>query len=180
VAVALIAGQAVLCAVIGWVTFGATQADKPGPPSAVEPLAGPPLVVPPPRVPPPTSPAESIGPATSNATARPGVTTRRHFARRAATPAPAPAPRRTAAAASVVPPATNVTPLAAVPPTTASPTDQPEIAPPSPPSPTPVDVQSAVVIGDQCNPESAPGLTVDGVSVHCMRQDDGTLRWQIN
>ena len=46
VAVALVAGQAALCAVIGWVTFGAAEPGTPADTRQVDPLAGPPVVVP--------------------------------------------------------------------------------------------------------------------------------------
>jgi hypothetical protein len=52
IAVALVTGQALLCGLIGFLTFGNDEPRSPTP--AAEPqLAGPPLVVPPAALPPP-------------------------------------------------------------------------------------------------------------------------------
>jgi hypothetical protein len=158
VAVALVAGQALLCAVIGWVTFGASHAHRPGAPvSTVEPLAGKPLVMPPAvSVPPPRAPSASVTPSAKE---------------KVKTSAPA-SPRQSP---SRRPPAEDST---SPPVMLASPPPRPaDVAP----SPTPADqVQSPVKLLDVCEPLDAKGLTADGVPVRCVKSADGTLHWQIN
>jgi hypothetical protein len=157
VAVALILGQAVLCAVIGWVTFGSGHAQPRGPVPTTEPLAGKPLVIPPPVVvPPPRPPQPSAEPSVSKKVRR-------------ASPSERPSTR---------PSSSPTTTPARSPVRQASPTGQPALALPTPPTAGPV--QSPVKVLDVCAPADAIGLTAEGVSVTCVLGGDGTLRWQIN
>jgi hypothetical protein len=163
VAVALVAGQAVLCAVIGWVTFGSGHAHRPGPVRTVEPLAAKPLVIPPPVVtPPPRPPRSSAAPSA----AKKDTTS--------ASPSARPSSRQPRSApASVAEPARSPRP------------DSPPLPPAGPalsvPSPSSDDeVQSPVKLLDPCDPVDAPGLTVAGLSLRCVKGDDGRLHWQIN
>jgi hypothetical protein len=162
VAVALVAGQAVLCAVIGWVTFGSGHAHRPGPVPTVEPLAAKPLVIPPPVVLPPPRPPRS--PATPSAAKK--DTTSASPSARPSTREPRSTP------ASVAEPARSPR---------SGPSPPPEGPALAVPSPTPDDqVQSPVKLLDPCDPVDALGLTVAGLSLRCVKGDDGSLHWQIN
>jgi hypothetical protein len=157
VAVALVLGQALLCALIGWLTFGSGHAHPRGPVPTSEPLAGKPLVIPPPVVvPPPRPPRPS---------AEPSVTKKV----RTASPSERPSTR---------PPSSPTSTPARSPVRQASPTGQPALALPTPPTADPV--QSPVKVLDVCAPEDAIGLTAEGVPVTCVLGRDGNLRWQIN
>jgi hypothetical protein len=169
VATALVAGQALLCGVIGWVTFGPSE---PGPRAArtVEPLAPlpvvPSVVVPPapPRASPPSRPASS----------------RSVRAKSSASRSPA-APKRPRVTTEPPPPADEPPPTLVI-----APPDQDKTrTPPSPglvgtgtPTPT-ASVQGPVTVGGECEPEGAPGVTADDRRVRCVRAGDGDLRWQI-
>jgi hypothetical protein len=162
VAVALVAGQAVLCAVIGWVTFGSGHPHRPGPVPSVEPLAARPLVIPPPAVlPPPKPPRSSATPSagkkdTTSASSAPRSSTGQSHS------APASAAETTRS------PVRQASP----------PPEGPALAQPSPSSDD--EVQSPVKLLDTCEPVDALGLTVAGLSLRCVKGADGSLRWQIN
>jgi hypothetical protein len=173
VAVVLAAGQALLCAVIGWLTFGSGPAGshsaQPSPP--VNPLAAPPLVMP---------TASMVLPAT-----RAPATTRAPRSRAAAParsirPGRPPAPPRAPQRSSTEPPPE----VMAVPDDT--PTPQPPAAAPEPdPAATPApsgsgEVQLSRTVGDACDPPGAPGITDDNVALTCVPGSDGRPVWQIN
>lgn len=163
---ALVASQAVLCAVIGWVTFAGHGPQH----VTAEPDLGPALVVPP-------------------ATVEPVLTDKPvRRARPARTPVPSSsAPISAPASGSVlaeVSPAQTTTP----PPTPAAPS--PPAASEASPTPdngelraTPVpsitEVQGNVVVGDKCDRENADGRTPTDVLVRCLKDRAGILVWQI-
>jgi hypothetical protein len=169
VAVALVAGQAALCAVIGYLTLGGPHPHSSAAPAAPDPLAGAPLVVPPAQVMPP--------PATSAAPKPPPVSTRRKSA--------------TGGAGGPAEPAARIrhrTPVATSPPVSHPPSALP--SPPSPPGspiggqlvtpkPTGSGVQQDVTAGDPCSPIGADGRTTDGKTVRCLPDVDGQLRWRL-
>jgi hypothetical protein len=165
VAVALVTGQALLCAVIGYVTFGPSD-PPPQAAAPVEPLAGP--AMPTPRMPQPSA-AVSAG--------QPAV--------------PSPRPSRTARTSES--PVTLIGPAPTTrPPTSATPaktTDRPMLeAPPAPPlldvpTPNPMLTPSPTappVEDDPCETEGAEGQTAAGVNLVCTRLADGSLVWLIN
>jgi hypothetical protein len=172
VATALVAGQALLCAVIGWVTIGPPDA---GPRAArtVEPLAAPPVVPSlagpapaPPRVSPPPDSAQTPSPRGSRA-------------RSSASRAPAP-PRRTRATTKPAPPPDESPTLVIAPPEPGETRTTPDPGIIGTVAPSPVEtVQGPVTVGEECEPEGAPGITADDRKVRCVRNDDGDLRWQI-
>ena len=167
VAVALLAGQAALCAVIGWVTFGPPQT---GPRSQqpVAPLAAPPLAMPTASVAMPPTPTPSTRAPKSDADR--ARSTRIHRA-----PAP-PAQKRARTVEER--PATVLAPDSLAP---EPPAPSPDVAATPPPDPTESgEVQGPVVEGEPCDPEGALGLTVDDVSLRCVRLEDDRIVWQIN
>jgi len=157
VAAALIAGQAALCAVIGWVTIGASHPHRSDASASVDPLAGPPLVIPQPGVVAPLPPSPPPGPT------RPASTSTVRTSGPSTPPASHRSPER--------PPSATVRPVGPVrlPP----PTEQAQLDG----TPTP-DVQSPVDLLGLCDPLDALGLTADGISVRCVPGADGTPRWQ--
>ena len=48
------------------------------------------------------------------------------------------------------------------------------------PDPAETTTPDPVVLDEPCPVEGAPGVTTEDVVVHCVSDDDGTLRWQIN
>jgi hypothetical protein len=177
VAIALAAGQAALCAVIGWVTFGpgldGSVAGKP-----LDSVAGAPAVIPAPSVgvppaplPVPSSPKPAAR-TTSRTHERPAAekprTTRAAVAETRQSPAPAPAPTSTPSAA-------GTTSAALLPP---SPPRQPDDMTGSA-SPDPTAAAAEVEVGVECDDEGAPAVTIDDHAVQCVRGDDGVLRWQL-
>jgi hypothetical protein len=165
VAVALVAGQATLCAVIGWVTFGPPE---PAPQAAgVNPLTSP-IELPTSSLPLPPLPMPPAPPDASMSKAAP-LSPR---APRSSKPA--------TSRATSKPAAEEPRPIIA--------TDEvpPEPPPTSPtlnltPPPSAVDeVQFPVVEGAPCSPEGAQGLTSEQVELRCEKDDDGDLVWQIN
>ncbi|MET0495284.1 MAG: hypothetical protein ABW000_19355 [Actinoplanes sp.] len=165
VAVALVVGQALLCGVIGFVTFGGKSEAKPAPHAAEPRLAGPPIVVPPPGVPPPSS----------SAPARKRSTTRATSTKRPILPPPATSRSTTTA---TKPPASPVT----VPPPSSEPPVSESLPPISlvPTSPAAGDDEpEPPVAGKSCDDEGATGKTAEGKSVRCERDRDGDLRWRL-
>ena len=170
---ALAAGQALLCAVIGWLTFGSGPAGShPAPPSQpADPLAAPPLVMPTASMalPPTSAPATTSAPRSRAAAPV-----------RSSRPARPPAPPRVPQRTRTEPPAVTI----AAPDDTAEP--QPPAAAPEPdPAATPVpsssaDVQLSVTVGDACEPPGALGITDDDVALICVPGPDGRPVWQIN
>ncbi|MEU7901829.1 hypothetical protein [Actinoplanes sp. NPDC049118] len=164
VAVALVTGQALLCGVIGFVTFGdrgdaVTGARAAGPQFPVPP-AGPPSA---------SNPPSSSAPSARLTTRRPAGTTR------AASRPPSPAGTRTPPAPPPAPPATAAVPPA--PPATV--TSPPGLAPLPTPSAEDDETQGPVRVRDRCDVEGAAGRTADGRAVRCVRGRDGDLRWRL-
>jgi hypothetical protein len=179
VAIALVIGQATLCAVIGWLTVGpgsgGAQAGK-----SVDPVAAaPPAVMPTasigqPAAPMPLPPAQSSAPPPGPRHTQSSVSVR------TSTHAAEGKGRHTdqqqgngdspmVGSSSTTPPAHG---------------DLPALPPPPPPNvaatptPTPGDVQEQVVEGTVCDPVDALGLTVDDDRLKCVKDADGELRWQ--
>jgi hypothetical protein len=165
VAGALVAGQALLCGIIGFVTFGGGD-DKATGARAAEPLAGPPVVLPPP------SDAPDGEPAKRARTADPRSTRSRR--------PPAPKARRSSATLAISPSRTLPVPVVpSAPPTpvpSTSPTDR-SLLPPS--VPAPAEDTPAPVVDEQCDVEGLIGRTADDKAVRCERGPDGDLRWRL-
>lgn len=179
-AVALLIGQALLCALIGWLTLGRSPS-APGAGTVVgQAAAPPPRVVP---APDPPTPA-----ATSRAPEAPASKTRRPAQR---TTRPSPVPTRTVSP----PPATSSAPAPAPPTTVPSvtPSSEPIALPPEPPAVTPTEsedpapegdepdekIQWNVTVGERCYPEGAYGKTRRGALVRCLRGWHDAPRWKI-
>ena len=183
VAAALVAGQAVLCAVIGYVTLGG----GPGSPTTNGAWMGGPLAVHPITLPTPTvlltSPTtEAPDPpptrATTHANPAAGTESRQH-AGVTPTPTPAESPPDVLAGTSDPPTATGPTAApasTAVPSSTAAAPEAPSASTDSPSSP--LVTQLSVTIGDVCGPVDAPGLATDGRPVRCASDTDGVLHWR--
>jgi hypothetical protein len=181
VATALVVVQAALCGVIGWVTFGPSQAG-PHEGSATAPLAVAPIL----------GSAPSIArPDTTTAPASPAH--KKKASPRSSYHAPVPPGEDVRAQPLVddVAPQPLVDDVAPQPPVDASPSTA--IAPPVNPQPAsdPVEAgsgtpaptettQSPVVKGQVCEPEGEAGVTAEDELLHCGRDADGELRWLIN
>lgn len=168
-AVALVVGQALLCALIGWLTLGASRSDggrSTGP--IVDQLAAPPPAV-------PASAGPTTVPVATSAAAEPRKTvSRRPSSRPTATTtarerrSPSPPPRSAEPSREAAPPA---------------PPSLINLPPPSPgvsavPSPS-GKVQEKVTVGDRCSPEGAFGRTEKGIEVRCLRSWHRGPRWKI-
>jgi hypothetical protein len=179
VAAALVAGQAVLCAVIGYVTLGG----GPGSPTTNGAWMGGPLAARPIKVPTPTvlltSPTTvapdppAIG-ATTHAHPAAGTESRQH-AGVSPTPAPAESPPDVLAGTSDPPTATSPT---AAPSSTAAAPEAPSTGTSSDSPPSAQATQLSVTIDDVCDPVDAPGIATDGRPVRCASDTDGVLRWR--
>jgi hypothetical protein len=172
-AVALLVSQALLCGLIGWLTFGRSPASEPRPGvQAVDPL------VPPVATTASTPARESIGPAATATPAAASTAAARRLPppRRTGTwPAPGrlPAEPPATAAPAEPPPA----PLVSTPTPTAS---GGGLLPPAPPSPSSAPlVQQPVTVGDHCHPEWSFGRTAAGTLVRCLRSGPHRQRWKI-
>ncbi|MFD0520309.1 hypothetical protein [Paractinoplanes durhamensis] len=173
VAVALVIGQALLCALIGYLTLGRSGAAG----RSVDQMAEPPLAPPPTATSSYASPSASARSLSATATSRP--THRARDLTTTSTPAaPDPAPP--------VPPELPPDPLIGTssptpgPVTTATPPPVAGLIPPQPPAASPVtDVQDPVTIGDRCAPEWAFGRTADDTLVRCLRTGRHAPRWKI-
>ncbi|GAA3339980.1 hypothetical protein GCM10020358_25800 [Amorphoplanes nipponensis] len=169
VAVALVIGQALLCGIIGFLTFGGRGEPAPGARAAEPQLAGPPLVAPAPSVPPDGDRPERRKPgvARTSRTQRPAAPPASAAVRNSATRLIGPSP--------TVPPPPAAAPVPPPTPTT-SPTDR-SLLPPS--SPVSGDDPPVPVVGEPCEEEGATGRTADGKAVRCERDPDGDLRWSL-
>jgi hypothetical protein len=188
VAVALIVGQALLCMLIGWLTFGHPRSTG----STVDEMAAPPLS-PPPAVTGDYAPTAGSVPAATPA--RVTTSGRKTAWTRAATDPPTFGP-------PTIDPATIVPALKSPPAVPLPPPPTPTVADPTPGSaattsppvvglqpPQPVDspspvvaspeVQSPVVVGELCRPELAYGRTAGGTVVRCLRTWHHRPRWKI-
>jgi hypothetical protein len=179
VAAALVAGQAVLCAVIGYVTLGG----GPGSPTTNGawmggPLAAHPITLPTPTVllTSPTTAAPDL-PATGASThAQPAADTKsRQHAGVTPTPTPAESPPDVLAATSDPPTTTSPT---AAPASTAAAPEVPSSATSTDSPSSPSVTQLSVTIGGVCDPVDAPGVATDGRPVRCASDTDGVLRWR--
>jgi hypothetical protein len=174
VAVALVTGQALLCGIIGFVTFGDHGGAPPGVRAAEPQLAGPPIVLPP-----------SSAPTTGAPTARPTSGTPRPVRTERPTSPPAPTAARDSAPRKSTRPARTTsapTPAAPEPPPVpaVTPTDQTLLPPAFPASPAPADdAPEPVVEKEPCDEAGATGTTVEGKPVRCERARDGELRWRL-
>ena len=160
VAGALVAGQALLCVVIGFVTFGDPEDEAPSVQAAV------PRLVVPPTVPPSRPAAGEKFAAVSSTTPRPTLTK-----------------QRSSPAGSTSSPAGRVPPASAAP--EASVTSPPNVGllPPSSstpePEPEPDDTPEPAVVHERCDTEGATSRTATGKAVRCERGRDGDLRWRL-
>jgi hypothetical protein len=171
VAVALIAGQAALCAVIGYLTLGGPHLHPHNAPVAPNPLAGGPIVVP---------PAQVIPPSAASAAPKPPrvPTTRTTAAGLPGQPSPSAVPNLPRVVGETSPPAAH--PQSAAPPAVPSTNPPPSVGGGQLATPKPTDsagVQQGVEVGDPCSPVGANGVTTDGQAVRCVRDVDGQLRW---
>jgi len=160
IATVLIASQAVLCAVIGWVTFGGREQAGGSAARAAEPDLGPALVVPP----------VSVAPVTTSPTA--------HRPRRS-TPTPSAKPSRTPPRVPPAPPRSTATKTTSPAATKRSSTRSPEGAVVVKPTPSASEVQGNAVVGAKCSPAGAEGVTVLGLAVRCRSDRSGDLIWQL-
>lgn len=170
VAVSLVTGQALLGAVIGFVTFDRDD-EAPVAPRAADALAAPPIVVPAPSIPAPSR--SSRAPRKRAAAAEVSTSIRRTL----------PPPAGTTEAETERP-RTSATPR----PTSPAPESAPSSSPPPPEPPTPppallppeydAPVDDTPVIRERCDEEGATGRTEDGRAVRCERDRDGDLRWR--
>ncbi|WP_127497508.1 hypothetical protein [Actinoplanes solisilvae] len=162
-AVALVVGQALLCALIGWLTLGQSRPEPARPPgsSVVDAMGAPPS---PPAIRP-----------TSRAVPAPATRARKATS--------TPAPRRSTNTPAPRTAATTPTPVPIE-----GPPEDPAVVPPVPPpaasppatSPPPADVvQQPVREGDECRPLGARGRTAKGEDVRCVREWPRQLRWRI-
>ncbi|MBL7255201.1 hypothetical protein [Paractinoplanes lichenicola] len=182
-AVALVVGQAMLCALIGWLTLGRHQSEPARSPGSavVDQLAVPPLA--------PTG-ATSAPPPPS----RSAISATKQTRKPASIVSPRPAPARSTSAIPAAPPRSPEPILAPpedpevvppVPPTTSpTPLPKPPLLPTSPastpmPSESPGFVQDPVRVGDECHPVGAYGRTVEGDLVRCTRDWRHGPRWKI-
>ena len=172
VAVALVAGQAALCAVIGYVTFG------PGPAGGVAGQAGQaraPAVMPTASIGLPAAPMPVVPePSASRTTPRP-----KSHGRAADEVKDEPRTKRTTRHAGDDQPATI-----------SAPDDGGESAP-RPPEPQPTEdaggpaatpggeLSGPVKAGDKCDTEGDRGRTAAGDVVRCAETEGGELRWQL-
>jgi hypothetical protein len=188
VAVALVTGQALLGAVIGFMTFDrddetATSA------RAAEPAAAPPIVVAPSSV--PTSTEASRPPrkgAVADASSGTGRPTRGSpVSAGTGTDAPltsaapqlksgAPTPPPSSGPVAPAPPGTGLLPS----PGLSSPAlPSPGLSSPGFSSPDVDEPEDPPVVRERCEDEGASGRTEDGKVVRCERDRDGKLRWRL-
>jgi hypothetical protein len=173
VAVALVVGQALLCALIGYLTLGRSGAQPRGDHMAEPPLA------------PPVTATSSPAPTAAAPTSVSATATRKPKRRAGndATPArtkPAPPPLPPGPVVAEPPPETLIAPSpvpsAATTITTAPSFGNPPLPPTVPPRYT---VQDPVTVGDLCAPEWAFGRTSDDTLVRCLRTVRHAPRWKI-
>ncbi|MCO8272058.1 hypothetical protein M1L60_15800 [Actinoplanes sp. TRM 88003] len=178
-AVALVVGQAVLCALIGWLTLGQSRSEPArSPGAAVDQLAAPP-----PADPATPSARTVIAPTTQArepvpATSRPAPRKKKRSPAAPERPATTTAPTTRAPQPISVPP----DPPALVPPApppSPPPSPSPSSALPSSPSPSAGLVRDPVRVGDECRPTGAYGRTAEGVLVRCVREWRHPPRWKI-
>jgi len=162
VAGALIVGQASLCVVIGFVTFGGRDDATPGAHAAAPQIAVPPAISPSPNPSPSRSAAGEKLAAVRSTTPRP------------TSPAPTTDRERSSPAGSTAPASTPAAPVSS----TTSPPDL-GLVPSSSSAPAPGDTPEPAVVNARCDTEGATGRTGTGKAVRCERTRDGDLRWRL-
>jgi hypothetical protein len=162
VAVALVTGQALLCGIIGFVTFGGQGGPAPGAGAAEPQLAGPPIVLP---------TASTSRPGERVKRAEPGAVRSTRVERPTS-------PRTSAAvrgsATREISPSRTVAPS---PPPVLSPSPTSRAL--LPPSPAPEPDTPIPVVQEPCDDEGATGRTADDEAVLCLRDRAGDLRWTL-
>jgi hypothetical protein len=162
VAVALVTGQALLCGIIGFVTFGGRDGPAHRAGAAEPQLAGPPIVLP---------TASTSPPGEQVKRAQPGAVRSTRIERPTS-------PRTSAAVRSSA--TREITPSRTVAPSpppapSASPTDRALL----PPSPAPQQDTPIPAVQEPCDDEGATGRTADDEAVVCLRDRGGDLRWTL-
>ncbi|RSM69881.1 hypothetical protein DMB66_10150 [Actinoplanes sp. ATCC 53533] len=164
IAVALVTGQALLCGVIGIVTFSDRSTSAPAAQAPEPQLAGPPPVVPSAGTPPVDAPAGRPEPGTTRygrielpTSPQASVAVRNSATRTVG-------PSRTASVSPAPAPATSPSDLALIPPSPAAPED---------------DAPIPAVERERCDDEGALGETAAGKAVRCERDRRGDLRWRV-
>jgi len=184
VAVALVTGQALLCGIIGFVTFGDRGGAPPGGGAAEPQVAGPPIVLPP-----------SSGPPADEPAGRPEPGSPKPVRTERPTSPPGPAAARGSATRAAGPSRTTSAPVAPEPPPVPVPSTSPdrELLPPAAPGPGDGapgdggpggdgpgdDVPEPVVEKEPCDEAGATGATAEGKVVRCERDRNGELRWRL-
>ena len=182
VAVALVVGQAMLCAAIGWVIFSYSREHAHRDSPVVDQMAAPPAGIPP--------PPSGLTPIPTRAPTSPAPTTRK--TRTTSTRPAEPVPPATIDTPSIEAATGALTfpglPAGAAP---AATSESPQLsqapsavpvgtAPTAAASPTPTEaVEEPVVAGAPCNRLGALGRTADGADVRCLPDARGHLRWKI-
>jgi hypothetical protein len=178
VAAALVAGQALLCGIIGFVTFDDPVPAQPAARAADPRLDGPPLGGP--RLdepgaggsPGPRSDVPSSGGPSGSAAAH------RRLSREATSRPVTRTPRPTGVRTAPAPPAGVPAPPGAGPGVPAPPAPPPVTSPPAALLPSAGDeVPAPVEVGERCDEVGATGHTAAGRPVRCVRGHDGDLRW---
>lgn len=182
-AVALLVGQALLVALIGWVTLGASSAPH-GKPATVDEMAAAPARRPMPNdgrhdpappglfVPPPLVPSSSHRSSSPRIPSSPRLSSSHPPAPAAPAPSlpmPIPSPSSSAADPSL---------KASVTQPPAPPAELPSVSPRGGATPTQT-TQSPVTVGEECDPEGAFGSTAQGTVVRCEADDPERPRWKI-
>jgi hypothetical protein len=172
---ALIAVQVVLCAVIGFVTFGAGHHGRSGH-SQAESLAGVPHPIPPVVAPGAGLPATGPSPSPSRTKrVNPTTSSRSVTDNGALLAAPAPSPPAKSTSPGLLLPA----PGASITDGTMAPSPRSTAPEATLPTPSPTgSVQSGAVVDQSCNPPYALGRSRDGSVLICRPDTDGTLHWQ--
>jgi hypothetical protein len=173
---ALIAVQVALCAVIGFVTFGAGHHGTNGQPRPESLAANAPHLIP--TAMPNGSGLSPAGPLISRS---PSKSTPKSPPTRASTSADgqvlmAPSPPSKSSKPGLLPPGDAPEPPAATMAPSPGPTTPAETRLPTP-SPT-GSVQSGAVEDQRCNPVNALGRTADGSVLVCLPAIDGSLHWK--
>ncbi|GAA2545716.1 hypothetical protein GCM10010435_13500 [Winogradskya consettensis] len=156
VAVMLVVGQALLCGVIGFVTFGGKQEHL----SAAPRTADAPVVV----DPHPTGRPASAPPSSGTAS--------RRLSRSRLPPAPPPVVTPTSRPSSSPPALTPFVATSPAPTSPAATTTPPDLAL------LPPEKDDAPVVRGICEIEGSTDRTKDGQAVRCTRGHDGRLRWR--
>jgi hypothetical protein len=172
VAIALAAGQAALCAVIGWLTFGPVPERLEA--GRVDRVAAPPAVIPTPTFGTPAAPVPAL--PSASATSSIGAATDTTRPERQVAPDKTTRPPATTTSRPVAPPSSpsDKTPMG-LPVAPDPPTPEPSQGLEGTPTPTPTDL---IVVGAPCDVAGELGVTLDDIAVKCTLGDEG-LQWQL-